>query len=119
MDTEVHHNEWAFLARTDPEVFERRRKRCIEDFLGESHTHRPQLEALQARIDAARQDAPTPLDAVIAITALMCRSAGELATQLGSLHTDLVELKPPTPMTAATLRVGAVRRPAETELRRR
>ena len=48
----LYFNEWVFMAETDPEVFERRREECINEWLSKTGKHRPCLEALQSRIDA-------------------------------------------------------------------
>lgn len=95
MDLDVYFNEWAFLARTDPEVFERRRQEYIGSFLNHSGLHRARLEALQASIDARRASAANPQESVMAISLLMCESLCTLAETMQNLCADLNELDPP------------------------
>lgn len=95
MDLNIYFNEWAFLAKTDPELFERRRETYIEQLLIGSGTHRPQLETLQARIDANRALLASPEEAALAITVLMCESLGNLACEVQCLSSALHELAPP------------------------
>lgn len=95
MDLNIYFNEWAFLAKTDPELFERRREAYIERLLVGSGNHRPQLETLQARIDAKRALLATPEEATLAITVLMCESLGNLACKVKCLSSALNELTPP------------------------
>ena len=94
MDPDVYFNEWAFMAKADPEVFEQRREDCINELLSKSGQHRQQLQALQSRIDAQRKLANSPLDAVAAISGLMCNSLCDLARVLSSLSVDLEEMGP-------------------------
>lgn len=95
MDLDVYFNEWAFLARTDPEVFERRRQEYIGSFLNHSGRHRARLEALQTSIDARRACAANPQESVVAISLLMCESLCTLAETMQNLCADLNELDPP------------------------
>lgn len=81
-------DDWAALARTDPEAFERRRREVIESFIESTpEAHREQLRRLQWRIDTERNRAPTPLAACIRISAMMWESVtgehGLLATLEG------------------------------------
>lgn len=93
MNLDFHFSEWAFLAKTDPEVFERRREQIIAEFLSQSGRHRQRLEVLQSRVDRERQLAATPQQAVVAISRLMCESLAELAGGMSSLTTDLRGIK--------------------------
>ncbi|OHC66571.1 MAG: hypothetical protein A2045_00220 [Rhodocyclales bacterium GWA2_65_20] len=94
MDPDVYFNEWAFMAKADPEVFEQRREQCINQLLSQSGQHRQQLQALQARIDAQRKLANSPQEAVIAISGLMCKSLCDLACVLRNLSVDLKDMEP-------------------------
>jgi hypothetical protein len=89
----LHFNEWAFMAKTDPEVFERCRERCINEWLSRTGKHRPCLEALQSKIDAERKRAGSPQQAVAAISEMMCASLCELAGELKCLSDDLKSLE--------------------------
>lgn len=93
MDLEFYFNEWAFLAKTDPALFEQRRRETIAAFLDGSGKHRVRLEALQSKIDQQREQAATPERAVVAISELMCASLSELASGMTDLVTDLKRLK--------------------------
>ncbi|MGE5467400.1 MAG: DUF3135 domain-containing protein [Ignavibacteria bacterium] len=93
MDFDFYFNEWAFLARTDPALFEQKRRDFIEAFLSRSGVHRARLEALQSKIDQHREQAATPERAVVAISALMCDSLSELGGQMANLVTDLKRLE--------------------------
>lgn len=115
MDQDLYFNEWAFLARTDPEIFERRRKEYIGSFLSGTGVHRPRLEALQARIDAQRSLADTPEEAVMAISTLMCDSLADLAGKMKNLCTDLRDLGRPeagSGIAAAKVQAAAQIQPA-------
>jgi hypothetical protein len=95
MDPDVYYfNEWAFLAKTDPEVFEQRRVQCINKLLSMSGQQKQRLRALQSRIDAQRKRANSPQEAVIAISDLMCKSLSDLACVLKNLSVDLKYLEP-------------------------
>jgi hypothetical protein len=76
-------DRWAKLAVTDPDAFEDRRSRLIEDFISSAPPERqPRLRGLQWRIDQIRRRARTPLAACITISRMMWDSVlGE-----GGLH---------------------------------
>ena len=96
MDLDVSFNEWAFMAKTDPEVFERCRERCINGFLSSSGRHRQRLQALQSRIDGQRKLANSPQEAVVAISEMMCESLRDLAHELSDLSGEMGSLGPPS-----------------------
>lgn len=93
MDCDYHFSEWAFLARTDPAAFERRRKACIEQFLRESGHRRARLEALQATIDAECALAGNPRDAMLAVSRMMCNSLAELHLAMTTLSGEFKNLR--------------------------
>jgi hypothetical protein len=93
MNLDFYFNEWAFLAKTDPALFERRRREYIAAFLNRSGVHRARLEALQCQIDQQREQAATPEKAVEAISELMCASLVELGSEMTKLLKDLKRLK--------------------------
>ncbi|MDD5248927.1 MAG: DUF3135 domain-containing protein [Rhodocyclaceae bacterium] len=93
MNLDFYFNEWAFLAKTDPAVFERRREQTIAEFLSQAGIHRQRLELLQSQVDRAREVAATPQQAVVAISGLMCESLAELAGEMASLTADLKNLR--------------------------
>lgn len=89
MDLDFNFNEWAFLAKTNPEGFERYRAQYIDQFLRSSGKHRRRLEALQSVIDVEREQAPTPEDALFKITQRMCQSLSHLGEEMEELKTLL------------------------------
>ncbi|HEX8987028.1 MAG TPA: DUF3135 domain-containing protein [Rhodocyclaceae bacterium] len=93
MDFDFYFNEWAFLARTDPALFESRRREMIAAFLDQSGVRRERLEALQSKIDQQRELAATPERAVVAISELMCRSLEQLSSEMTDLVAGLRQLK--------------------------
>ncbi|MFZ2268219.1 MAG: DUF3135 domain-containing protein [Azonexus sp.] len=108
--------EWAFLARVDPEAFERRRRNLIAEFLAASPRQRALGEALQARIDLARGRAAEPLEALLVIAAMLRAELGRLAEKLHALYVvldgPLVSEKPsaaaapPLPVTRSSVDAG-------------
>ncbi len=93
MDADYHFSEWAFLAKTDPEAFERRRRACIEQFLEQSGHRRARLEALQATIDAECEMAATPREAMLAVSRMMCNSLAELHLAMATLSGEFRNLR--------------------------
>lgn len=92
MEWDYYFNEWAFLAKADPEAFERRRKQYIDDFLRRTGRHRRRLEALQASIDAERRPEVPPQQTVLALSRMMCASLDELHAAMTGLSADLRQL---------------------------
>ena len=92
MDADFHFHEWAFLARTDAQAFERRRLRLLEAFLSESGQRRPGLELLQREIDRQRASAANPQAAVAAISGMMCNSFCTLIGELRELRCEIAKL---------------------------
>jgi hypothetical protein len=76
-------DHWAQLANANPDAFEARRSRLIEDFISSVPPERqPRLRRLQWRIDQIRRSARTPLASCIRISRMMWDSVlGE-----GGLH---------------------------------
>lgn len=65
-------DEWAALARTDPQAFEARRLALIEDYLGQfPNPEQRRLRGLQFRIDMERRRARTPMAACLRLSAMM------------------------------------------------
>ena len=63
---------WAHLATENPDAFEARRSRVIEDFINSvPEERRPRLRGLQWRIDQIRRTSRTPLAACIRINRMM------------------------------------------------
>ncbi len=93
MEFDFYFNEWAFLARTDPELFERRRREFVDGFVNSGGEHKPHLEALQREIDHQRELAATPERAVVVISELMCASLSNLGEKMTTLLDDLKDLE--------------------------
>jgi hypothetical protein len=101
MDLDFNFNEWAFLAQTNPEGFERCREQYIGQFIRASGRHRRRLEALQSRIDVERELAPSPEAALAMISGQMCASLSQLVTEMQDLKTLL-----PAPSASCPARAG-------------
>ncbi len=99
-------DHWAQLAVADPDAFEARRSRLIEDFISSVPAERqPRLRGLQWRIDQIRRSSRTPLASCIRISRMMWDSVlGE-----GGLHEVLnIALDDhSTPRTAPVARLDA------------
>ena len=77
--------EWASLAKADPEAFELRRKAVIEGFLDASGHRRKLGERLQREIDDVRARSESPLAALVAMTAMLSDQLEFLGEQLAVL----------------------------------
>jgi len=65
-------DEWAQLARRDPQAFEARRRAAIEVFIHNAPARRlRRLRGLQFRIDLERRRAGTPMAACIRLNSMM------------------------------------------------
>lgn len=85
--------EWAFLAKVDPEAFERRRRKVIDEFLSNSGRQRALGEQLQREIDAVRGRAGEPLEALLAISGMLYEHLGFLGEELHVLRDAVGRLK--------------------------
>lgn len=72
-------NEWAALAKADPELFEQRRRRVLEATIRKAKPeNRRRLRGLQFRVDMERIRARAPMVACVRISEMMWESfAGE------------------------------------------
>jgi len=65
-------DEWINLAHSDPDAFERQRKRAINMAIARASQHmQPRLHALQWRIDMERSRASNPLSACVRLSDMM------------------------------------------------
>lgn len=106
----IDFDEWAALAKTDPQAFEARRRAVIEDALNQSQPkNRQRLECLQWKIDQIRDRAPNPLSACVKISDMMWDAlAGP-----GGLKERLEQLQNPGGLARArVLELGPARRKA-------
>jgi hypothetical protein len=92
-ELDFHFSEWCFLARIDPEAFERRRVRLIEDFISQSGHHRPRLESLQAAIDGEREQTSSATEPLLMLSRKMCGALWLLEEELKELSDDLHRLE--------------------------
>lgn len=93
-ELDFHFSEWCFLAQVDPDAFERRRLRLIEDFLSRSGRHRPRLECLQAAIDKEREASDSTAETLLMLSRKMCGALWLLEEELKELSSDLHRLEP-------------------------
>lgn len=76
----LNFDEWASLAKSDPEEFEAKRLRKIETFFNGVPAERQQrLKGLQWQVDQTRKLARSPMASCIAISAMMLDSASRLS----------------------------------------
>lgn len=88
---EFDFKEWSELAQTDPDRFEARRNRVINEAIRRVPVDRQQmLRGLQWRVDRVRELKRTPLAACIAITDMMWDAFSELHHS----YVKLAEIKP-------------------------
>ena len=91
LSTGFDFKEWSELAQTDPERFEARRNRIINEAIRRVPTNRQQmLRGLQWRVDRVRELKRTPLAACIAITDMMWDTFGDLHNS----YVQLADIKP-------------------------
>ncbi len=65
-------DEWAALAREDPQAFEKMRLAAIDEYIASvPDTHRQRLRRLQWRIDQERRLARNPMSACLRISRMM------------------------------------------------
>ena len=68
----IDFDEWAALAKSDPEAFEARRRAVIEEAIGRSHPASQQrLRCIQWKVDQIRERATNPLSACVKISEMM------------------------------------------------
>lgn len=100
----IDFEQWARLARQDPQCFEQLRHRLLDAHIARcSSTHRERLRRLQWRIDRLREQASNPLAACVQISNLMWTTFD----QLGKAYQDPQALQPEegsvVPKTAAII----------------
>ena len=90
--------EWAVLAKTDPEAFEAKRQMEIEKLIASaSPSTQTRLRGLQWQIDAERRRAGTPLSACVRVFNQMWESVygeGGLLDALNSMEGDPLPERP-------------------------
>lgn len=88
-ETEFVFEQWAFLAKIDPEAFESRRRKFLEAFIASSGRNELSGKRLQREIDHVRAHATTPEAALKSITGMMCNQLLFLGEELESLKDQL------------------------------
>ncbi len=110
----IDFEEWSALAQSDPDAFETRRARAIEEFIGSVPVERRErLRRLQWRIDQLRRTSKTPLAACVRINRLMWESVcghGGLLEALKHLNAVPRDPAPPS-MAAEGAKILHLRRP--------
>jgi len=72
---QIDFDEWAALASSNPEAFEARRRKIVNDFIASvPESRQPHLRRLQWRIDGVRRRARTPLAACMRLSNMMWES---------------------------------------------
>jgi hypothetical protein len=101
-------NQWAELARRDPEAFSQQRCRFIEEYIANMEPlNQPMLIRVQFRIDMERRRARTPLKACLRLSSMMWDSFYELKSVLGAVMGRNI---PDRKLPARTAQVLAFRR---------
>jgi len=91
LSIEFDFKEWSELAQSDPDRFEARRNRVINEAIRRVPVDRQQmLRGLQWRVDRVRELKRTPLAACIAITDMMWDAFSDLHHS----YVKLAEIKP-------------------------
>jgi hypothetical protein len=92
----IDFEQWARLARHDPETFEQLRHRLLDAHIARcSSSHQQRLRRLQWRIDRLREQASNPMSACVQISNLMWTTFD----QLGKAYHDPNTLQPQKPPT--------------------
>jgi hypothetical protein len=107
----IDFDDWAKLAKSDPDAFEAQRKKAIEEMIQRMPEHRQQrIRCLQWKVDQVRSRSSTPMAACIRISEMMWDSlVGE-----GGLRDALAQLgsEPSQPLPrAAVLQLRHTRQP--------
>ncbi len=105
-------DEWAALARTDPEAFEQRRRDAIESYIATvPEEYRQRLRGVQFRVDMERARASNPLSATIRISNMMWSAFGELRDALNQAANGDASPVQQEPRRAAEIIPFAARQP--------
>jgi hypothetical protein len=97
MEPQFEFEQWARLARENPEEFERRRTAVIEAVIARASPRlAPRLRGLQFRLDVERLKARTPLGAAVRMQTLMWEQVEQLRTALNQLTASPAGAQQPT-----------------------
>ncbi len=87
---EFDFQEWAGLAKDDPDAFERKRREAIDAYIARApEAEQQRLRGLQFRIDMERQRASNPLSACIRINKMMMDQFTTLRGALDDLKSEV------------------------------
>lgn len=90
----LEYKQWVEMAENDPELFERLRRRAIEEVIEKApESNRQRLRCLQWRIDQERNRSKNPLGACIRISQMMWESVagrGGLLDHLSKLKSGTI-----------------------------
>lgn len=111
---EFDFDEWAKLAKDDPDAFERRRREAIEAVIAKApDAEQQRLRGLQFRIDMERQRASNPLSACVRINNMMWEQFNNLRVALeelkGQVDGQRAWIPRPAPVSADILRFPSTR----------
>ena len=94
----IDFDQWANLAKSDPDAFEAQREKAIEEMIGRMPERRRQrIRCLQWKIDQIRNRAGTPMAACMRISEMMWDSLlgpGGLRDALGQFGTEAAQPLP-------------------------
>jgi hypothetical protein len=97
-------NQWAELAKSDPEAFSRQRRMFIEEYIANmGHANHPMLKGLQFRIDMERRRARPPLKMCLRLSSMMWDSFYELKSVLDAAAGRNAASRKPSARTARVL----------------
>jgi len=83
---------WVKLARHDPQAFEEKRKRLIDDAINAAPAHKQQrLRCLQWKLDKIRETSRTPMIACLHINRLLWESVTSKRGLLNTLQSGVKE----------------------------
>ncbi len=100
----IDFEQWARLARHDPETFEQLRHRLLDAHIARSSSaHRERLRRLQWRIDRLREQATNPMSACVQISNLMWNTFDQLGKAYHDPNNRQPQKSPAPPKAAAVL----------------
>jgi len=92
IDQNFDFEEWQSLYKNDPVLFEKRRKKLINQFVDLSpKRYRPRLKILASRVDEVRDQSASPETACAEILSMMQNSVSDLRYFIVDLNYSLTE----------------------------
>lgn len=100
----IDFEQWAQLAKKDPQTFEQLRHRLLEAYIARSSSsHQERLRRLQWRIDRLRDQADNPMSACVQISNLMWDTFDQLGQAYKNPDIRQPQKSPEQDKTAAVL----------------